>query len=85
MTATRNNPGVAHENGSIEAPNGHLKRRLDQALRQRGSRDFDDLEAYRRFVAGICDRHNARRRVWSPPSGPSWASCPSTGPPTSPR
>jgi hypothetical protein len=63
MTATRNNTGVAHENGSIEAPNGHLKRRLDQALRQRGSRDFDDLDAYRRFVAQVCDRHNARRRA----------------------
>ena len=63
MTATRNNTGVAHENGSIESPNGHLKRRLDQALLQRGSRDFDDLDAYRRFVALVCDRHNARRRA----------------------
>ena len=62
MTATRNNTGVAHENGSIESPNGHLKRRLDQALLQRGGRDFDDLDAYRRFVALVCDRHNARRR-----------------------
>ena len=26
MTATRNNPGVAHENGSIESPHGHLKK-----------------------------------------------------------
>jgi transposase InsO family protein len=25
MTPTRNNPGVAHENGSIESPHGHLK------------------------------------------------------------
>jgi hypothetical protein len=63
MIATRNNPGVAHENGSIEAPNAHLKRRLDQALLQRGSRDFADLDAYRRFVALICERHNARRRA----------------------
>jgi hypothetical protein len=61
MTATRNNPGVAHENGSIESPNGHLKRRLGQALLQRGSLDFDGLADYRRFVALICDRHNARR------------------------
>ena len=63
MTATRNNPGVAHENGSIESPNGHLKRRLAQALLQRGSLDFDGLGDYRRFVARICDRHNARRRA----------------------
>jgi hypothetical protein len=32
MLATRNNRGEAHENGSIEGPHGHLKRRLDQAL-----------------------------------------------------
>ena len=61
MEATRNNPGVANENGSIEAANGHIKVRLDQRLRRRGSRDFDSLEAYRAFVAGICNRHNARR------------------------
>ncbi len=63
MKATRNNPGVAHENGSIESPNRHLKRRLEQALLQRGSLDFADLAAYRRFVERICNRHNARRRV----------------------
>ena len=28
MEATRNNPGVANENGSIEASNGHIKIRL---------------------------------------------------------
>ena len=28
MTPSRNNPGVAHENGSIESPHGHLKRAL---------------------------------------------------------
>ena len=61
MEATRNNPGVANENGSIEAANGHIKIRLDQRLRRRGSRDFDSLEAYRAFVDGVCDRHNARR------------------------
>ena len=61
MQATRNNPGVANENGSIEAANAHIKIRLDQRLRRRGSRDFDSLEAYRAFVAGVCDRYNARR------------------------
>src|SRR4051812_10334967 len=28
MTPTRNNPGVSHENGSIESPHGHLKCKL---------------------------------------------------------
>jgi hypothetical protein len=61
MEATRNNPGLANENGSIEASNGHIKIRLDQRLRRRGSRDFASLEAYRAFVGGVCERHNARR------------------------
>ena len=29
MTPTRNNGGLAHENGSIEGPHGHLKRAID--------------------------------------------------------
>lgn len=63
MTATRNNPGVANENGSIESSNLHIKRRLAQALLRRGSLDFESLDDYRRFVDGICDRHNARRKA----------------------
>ncbi len=31
MIASRNNPGEAHENGSVEAHNNHLKTALDQA------------------------------------------------------
>ena len=50
MTPSRNNTGVAHENGSIESAHGHLKRVLEDALLLRGSRDFDDLTAYRRFI-----------------------------------
>ena len=62
MTPSRNNPGVAHENGSIESPHGHLKRALEDALLLRGSRDFDDLDAYRRFVDEIVGRQNANNR-----------------------
>jgi hypothetical protein len=60
MTATRNNAGIAHENGSIEGPHGHLKRAIKDALLMRGSSDFDDLAAYRRFVDEIVSRCNAR-------------------------
>ena len=49
-------------NGSIESANRHLKRRIEQELMKRGSGDFTNLDDYRRFVARICDRHNARRR-----------------------
>ena len=42
MTPTRNNTGVAHENGSIESQHGHLKRGVAQALLLRGSVDFGE-------------------------------------------
>ena len=60
MRPTRNTAGVAHENGSIESSHGHLKRAIEDALLMRGSRDFDGLAAYRRFVDEIVSRGNAR-------------------------
>jgi hypothetical protein len=61
MTPTRNNRGLAHENGAIEAPHGHLKVALQQALLLRGSVDFPDLAAYRGFLDEVVGRANARR------------------------
>lgn len=65
MDATRNNRGVAHENGAIESPHGHLKQAIRDALLLRGSADFADLAAYRRFIDEITARKNARnvRRI----------------------
>jgi hypothetical protein len=60
MQPTRNNRGVAHENGAIESPHGHLKSAIRDALLLRGSTDFADLLAYRRFIDEIVSRHNAR-------------------------
>ncbi len=60
MTPTRNTAGVAHENGAIESPHGHLKRALADAVLLRASRDFPDLPAYRAFVDEIVGRANAR-------------------------
>jgi transposase InsO family protein len=37
MTPTRNNKGVAHENGSIESAHGHLKRAIKDALLMRAA------------------------------------------------
>ena len=62
MTPTRNNPGLAHENGSIEGPHGHLKRAIGDALLMRGSSDFDDLATYRRFIAELVSRRNRHHR-----------------------
>ena len=55
MQPTTNNLGVSHENGAIEAPHGSLKRRIDQAIKLRGSADFPNIRAYRSFVERIAD------------------------------
>jgi hypothetical protein len=50
MQPTRNNTGIAHENGAIESPHGHLKNRIKQAIYLRGSNDFESIEEYRLLV-----------------------------------
>jgi hypothetical protein len=60
MTPTRNNAGLAHENGSVEGPHGHLKRAIADALLLRATADFPDLPAYRAFVDELVGRRNAR-------------------------
>jgi len=60
MEPSRNNRGLAHENGSIESPHGHLKAAIRDALLLRGSANFADLEAYRRFIDEVLSRKNAR-------------------------
>ena len=61
MAPTRNNRGVAHENGSIESAHGHLKAAIRDALLMRGTPDFSDLTGYRAFVDEIVGRRNAAR------------------------
>lgn len=61
LLASRCNPGEPHENGSVEAHNRHLKTALGQALILRGSRDFDDVADWRRFVDQLVARRNRRR------------------------
>lgn len=60
MEPTRNNRGVAHENGAIESPHGHLKSAVRDALLLRGTADFHNLEDYRSFIGEIVSRKNAR-------------------------
>lgn len=61
LEPTRNNAGLAHENGSVEAAHGHLKRTIREALELRGSSDFADLGAYQAFLAETVARKNAKR------------------------
>ena len=63
VIATRNNRGVAHENGAIEGPHRHWKHRLEQQLLQRGSRDFETETDYRQLVARVTATLNNRYEV----------------------
>ena len=63
VIATRNNRGVAHENGAIEGPHRHWKHRLEQQLLQRGSRDFATETDYRQLVAQVSASLNNRAEV----------------------
>lgn len=63
LTATRNNKGVAHENGAIEGPHAHFKRRLRQQLIKRGSREFATEQEYRELVLRVQDSLNRRSSV----------------------
>ncbi len=85
MVPSRNNPGVAHENGSIEGPHGHLKHALRDALLMRGSRDFDTVAAYRAFVDELVSRRNRRHQARIDAERAVLGPCPGCGPRTSKR
>ena len=61
MSPRTTNVSSPHENGTCEAMHGHFKRRLEQHLLLRGSRDFESEEAYDRFVIGVLERSNGLR------------------------
>ncbi len=49
MTPRTTGIGKKEQNGDVESSNGALKRRLEQALLLRGSRDFADVDAWQRL------------------------------------
>lgn len=53
--------GKSEQNGDVEALNGALKRRLNQHLLLRGSRDFPAVEAWEAWAQDICRSVNERR------------------------
>jgi hypothetical protein len=61
MEASRNNRGEAHENGAVESHHRHLKVAIEQALILRGSRDFETIGDYRRFLDELVARRNKHR------------------------
>jgi hypothetical protein len=53
--------GAKEQNGDVEASNGAIKRRLNQALLVRGSRDFESAEAWESFVQEALRKANGGR------------------------
>ena len=63
MRPRRNNTSIAHENGAIESPHGHFKRRLTQQLYLRGSFEFDSVAAYQQFIETVVATLNGKCTV----------------------
>ena len=61
MTPRTTAVGAKEQNGDVESSNGALKRRLEQALLLRGSRDFESAEAWQQFVDQVARKANAHR------------------------
>jgi len=53
--------GKSNQNGDVESLNGVLKRRLDQHLQLRGSRDFESVEAYEHWLGEVMEKANRLR------------------------
>jgi len=53
--------GQSHQNGDVEACNGALKRRLEQHLLLRGSREFASVEQYEAWIGSVIEQANGLR------------------------
>lgn len=60
---SRNNPGESNENGSVEKSHDLFKNAVDQQLMLRGSRDFESLEQYQRFLRAIYQQRNQLKKT----------------------
>ncbi len=54
--------GKKEQNGDVEAANGVLKRRLEQHLLLRGSRDFDSVKTWESWLQGVLEQANRLRQ-----------------------
>ena len=61
VIASRNNPGVSHENGSTEKSHDLLKVAIRQQLMLRGSNNFRNIAQYQRFIDKLVASRNSTR------------------------
>ena len=59
---TCNNPGVSHENGSVEKSHDLIKTAIDQQLELRGTRNFPTLLEYKEFLHKLVEGRNRERK-----------------------
>lgn len=62
VTPSRNNPGISHENGSVEKSHDLLKTAIAQALMLRGSKNFNDKAQYKQFVSEVVASRNSNSK-----------------------
>ncbi len=63
IKAQKTNVASPNENGVVESLNGHLKKKIKQALIIRGSKSFKDELEYQRFINVVVDKANLKRKV----------------------
>jgi len=61
MTPRTTTVGAKEQNGDVESSHRALKRRLDQGLLLRGSRDFASIEAWESFLREVLHKANGTR------------------------
>lgn len=61
MTPRRIGVGKCEQNGDVEALHNALRRRLEQRLKLRRSRDFESLEAYQTWLDEVEEKANVHR------------------------
>ncbi len=61
MKARTTKVGAKEQNGDVESLNGAHKRRIEQHLLLRGSRDFESVAEYEAWLAEVNEKANAQR------------------------
>lgn len=62
IKARRTNASSPHENGDVEQRHHRFKEAVDQSLMLRGSRDFESIEEYSKFLEHLVRQLNAGRQ-----------------------
>jgi len=62
MAGEHTNLNSPHENGDVEQAHNRLVQAIDQSLMLRGSRDFDSISAYEKFLRKVVGQLNSNRQ-----------------------